>query len=108
MVNVTVSLPEDVVRKLRRTVKERHGGRKGAISGLVREALEERIGSLEAATPTSRFKATKDGREIAEGASLDELASKLKARGVNPREVRILSASPVRQVVRAGLRGKRA
>lgn len=70
--------------------------------------MEERIGSLEAATPTSRFKATKDGREIAEGASLDELASKLKARGVNPREVRILSASPVRQVVRAGLRGKRA
>jgi Arc/MetJ-type ribon-helix-helix transcriptional regulator len=107
MVNVTVSLPEDVVRRLRRTVKDRYGGRKGALSGLVREALEERIGSLETSTPASRFKALDGGREVAEGASLDELASKLREGGVDPRTVRIVSTTPVRQTVRAGLRGKR-
>jgi len=108
MVNVTVSLPEDVVRILRRTVKERYGGRKGALSGLVREALEQRFSSLDAAMSPARFKALEGGREIAEGGSLDELASKLRERGVDPRTVRVVSTSPVRQVIRAGLRGKRA
>jgi Arc/MetJ-type ribon-helix-helix transcriptional regulator len=107
MVNVTVSLPEDVVRRLRKTVKERYGGRKGALSGLVREALEERIESLDASVSAPRFKALDRGREIAEGASLDELASRLRERGVDPRAVRIVSTPAVRQVVRAGLRGKR-
>jgi Arc/MetJ-type ribon-helix-helix transcriptional regulator len=107
MVNVTVSLPEDVVRRLRRTVKERYGGRKGALSGLVREALEERIGTLETANPAPKFKALQDGREVSEGASLDELASKLRDRGVDPRSVRIVSTPPIREVVRAGLRGRR-
>jgi hypothetical protein len=108
MVNVTISLPEDVVRSLRRTVKERYGGRKGALSGLVREALEERFSSLDAARSAARFKAIEGGRELAEGGSLDELASKLAELGVDPRTVRVVSTSPVREVIRAGLRGKRS
>lgn len=108
MVNVTVSLPEDVVRSLRRTVKERYGGRKGALSALVRDALEERISSLDTVRPAARFKALEGGHEVAEGGSLEELASKLRDRGVDPRAVRIVSTSPIRQVIRAGLRGKRS
>jgi Arc/MetJ-type ribon-helix-helix transcriptional regulator len=106
MVNVTVSLPEEVVRNLRRTVKERYGGRKGALSGLVREALEERISSLDAAKLVTQFKAFKGERQVAEGGSLDELASRLREREIDPRAVRIVSTTPLRQVLRAGLRGK--
>lgn len=106
MVNVTVSLPEDVVKRLRTTVKERYGGRKGALSGLVKEALEERMRSLEAAAQAPRFRALEGGREIAEGGSLEELASKLRELGVDPRSVRIVSTPPLKQVARAGLRGR--
>ena len=106
VVNVTVSLPDEVVRRLRRTVKERYGGRKGALSGLVKEALEERINSLEGVRPETRFKALKGERQVAEGGSIDELASKLRALEVDPRAVRIVSTTPLRQVLRAGLRGK--
>lgn len=60
-----------------------------------------------ASTPAPRFKAFEGGREVADGASLDELSSKLREGGVDPRAVRIVSTMPVRQVVRAGLRGKR-
>jgi hypothetical protein len=106
VVNVTLSLPEDVVRKLRMTVKERYGGRKGALSGLVKDALEEHIASLESTQPAAGFKALQQDRVVAEGGSLDELSSMLQKRGVDPRGVRIVSATPLRQVVRAGLRGK--
>ena len=105
LVNVTVSLPEEVVRNLRRTVKERYGGRKGALSGLVKEALEEHISSLEAVRPATRFKAFEGGRQVAEGGSLDQLASRLREHDVDPRAVRIVSTTPLRQVLRAGLRG---
>lgn len=93
------------MRNLRRTVKERYGGRKGALSGLVKEALD-RISSLDAARPEARFKAFKGERQLAEGRSLDELASRLRQRKVDPRAVRIVSTTPLRQVLRAGLRGK--
>lgn len=107
MVNVTVSLPEETVRMLRRAVKERYGGRKGALSGLVREAVEEHIGSIEAVPPSAHFKGYDEERLVAEAASLDELASKLREHGIDPRAVRIVSSTPLRQVIRAGLRGKR-
>jgi Arc/MetJ-type ribon-helix-helix transcriptional regulator len=108
VVNVTISLPEEVVRNLRRTVKERYGGRKGALSGLIREALEEHMSSLEGFRPAARFKALEGDRQVAEAGSLDELASRLREDAVDPRAVRIVSTTPLRQVVRAGLRGKRS
>jgi len=108
VVNLTISLPEEVVRNLRRTVKERYGGRKGALSGLIREALEEHISSLEETNPPPRFKAFEGEMLVAEGGSLDELASSLRERAVDPRAVRIVSTTPLRQVARAGLRGSRS
>ena len=101
-----MSLPEEVVKNLRRAVKERYGGRKGALSGLVREAVEEHISSLETARPAARFRALEGERQVAEGGSLDELAAILRKNGVDPRAVRIVSTTPLRQVIRAGLRGK--
>jgi hypothetical protein len=106
VVNVTLSLPEEVVEKLRKVVKERYGGRKGAMSGLVREALEEHFGSLSTEKPPTRFKAFKEERQIAEGGSLEELATRLRERNVDPRAVRIISTTPLRPEIRAGLRGK--
>jgi len=107
VVNLTISLPEEVVRILRKTVKERYSGRKGALSGLIKEALEGHFSSLAQPSPPARFKALEGTRQVAEGRSLDELASRLKERSVDPRAVRIVSTTPLRQVVRAGLRGKR-
>lgn len=89
-------------------MKERYGGRKGAISGLIKEALEERIGAQENARPPTRFIAYDGGRPIAEAAGLSQLAAALRQRNVDPRAVRIVSSAPTRQVVRAGLPGKRA
>jgi len=108
VVNLTISLPEEVVRNLRREVRERYGGRKGALSGLVKEALEEHMSSVMASRPITRFKAFHRDRQVAEAESLDELASKLRASHVNPRSVRIVSTTPLSQIIRAGLRGKRS
>jgi Arc/MetJ-type ribon-helix-helix transcriptional regulator len=107
MVNITISLPEETVRRMKRVVKERYGGRRGALSGLVREAVEERIDWLEAPRPKIHFKASKDGRTVAEADGIGELASKLRALDIDPRTVLISSSSPLRQVARAGLRGGR-
>jgi Arc/MetJ-type ribon-helix-helix transcriptional regulator len=107
MVNITISLPDDTVKRLRRAVKERYGGRKGAISGLIREALEEKLGPQEVATLPTLFKAYDGEREVAEAPGLDALASALRGRKVDPRSVRIVSSAPLRQVIRAGLRGSR-
>jgi hypothetical protein len=63
--------------------------------------------SLGAVNPSARFRAFEGGREVAESESLDGLASKLRERGVDPRTVRIVSTTPMRQVARAGLQGKR-
>lgn len=43
MVNITISLPEQTVRRLRRTVRETYGGRKGALSGFIKEAIDEHL-----------------------------------------------------------------
>jgi len=107
VVNVTISLPEETVKKLRNAVRELYGGRRGALSGLVAEAIEDRIDALKAARPSPRFVALKDGLNVAEGRSLDELASKLRALNVDPRAVRIVSSQPPGQVARAGLRGRK-
>jgi len=106
VVNLTISLPKETLKMLRRTVKERYGGRKGALSGLIKEALEEHIGSLSTPRPVSRFVAFERERQVGEAASLDDLTSRLEDAGIDPRAFRIISSTPLRQIVRAGLRGK--
>ena len=58
---------------------------------------------------TARFEAFEGQRKVAEGGSLDELASKLRDRGVDPRTVKIVSTTfPVRKVIKAGMRGRKS
>lgn len=105
MVNITISLPEETVRRLRRAVRETYGGRKGALSGLIREAIDGHFESLQMEPPRT-FRAVDKERMIAEGSSLEDLASRLKQLGVDPRSVRIISSANISPVARAGFRAR--
>ena len=107
MVNLTISLSEETAQKLRKTVKTRYGGRKGALSGLIEETLRERLEELDAVQSAEVFSAVRGERFLAEAASLDDLAVKLEKMSVDPRSVRIISSKKLAPVVRAGLRGRR-
>ncbi|MDW8360451.1 MAG: hypothetical protein RMK31_07730 [Candidatus Caldarchaeum sp.] len=106
MVNVTFSLSEETVRRVKRFVRERLGSRRGAISGLVEEAVNEYLDRVESQASEQLFRAYLDGRVVAESDSLELLARRLREEGVDPRSVMIISSSVLRPVVRAGLRGR--
>lgn len=106
MVNLTVSLSEETVRKLRRTIRDRYGSRRGALSGLIEEAVLEAIGRFEKPSTKERFRAMKGDKVLAEADELDQLASKLKELNVDARSVRILSSSYLPAVARAGFRAR--
>jgi hypothetical protein len=108
VVNLTISLSEETVRKLRRTIRDRYGSRRGALSGLVEEALLQTLERFEIPTARDRFRAVKDDKVLAEADSLDDLASKLRKLNVDARTVRILSSSYLPAVARAGFRAKKA
>lgn len=108
MVNVTISLSEETIRRLRKVVSERFASKKGALSGFVEDALHESLARVERAPPIQLFSALKENRVIARARSLESLASELRRLAVNPRGVRIVCTSPVAPVARAGFRGKRA
>lgn len=107
MVNLTISLSDETLQKLRRAVRERYGGKKGALSGLIEDSLRERLDELDTAPSPQSFKAIKGDRVIAEADSLDNLATRLEKMSVNPRSVRIVSSKKLAPIVRAGLRGRK-
>ena len=74
------------------------------ISGLVREALEERISSELAAEPEEVFYAYEGGRRVAQARSLDELGQRLREQGISPRSVRVESSIPREEAAWTGLR----
>jgi hypothetical protein len=104
LVNVTFSLPEETVKRLRRAAAMIGKGRKGAISELVGAAINEHLSDIEPA-PSQQFRATKDGRVIASAPTLKKLADELKGRKLDPRDFVIESSSPLEPLVRTGLRG---
>jgi uncharacterized protein YbjQ (UPF0145 family) len=108
MVNLTVSLSEGTVRKLRRTVRDRYGSRRGALSGLVEEAVLEALERFETPAPKETFRALKRDTIVAEADTLTELASKLRKLNVDARSVRILSSGYLAPVARAGFRARRS
>ncbi len=76
MAQIFVRLEEDVAREVRRIVKEKYGGRRGALSVLVEEALREVI------TPPAEISASTllevidyVSRASREGRSKDEILS---------------------------------
>ncbi|MHB8567734.1 MAG: ribbon-helix-helix domain-containing protein [Nitrososphaerales archaeon] len=107
MVNLTISLSNETVQKLRKTVHERYGDKKGALSGLIEDSLREKLDEIDMASSPQSFKAMKGDRVIAEGESLDELATRLEKMNVNPRSVRIISSKKLALTVRTGLRRRK-
>jgi plasmid stability protein len=105
MTNVTFSLPEETVERLRRRAAASGKG-KGAISELVREALTRYLDSLEASVKGQTFTAFKGDEIVAKADSLKKLAGALEGRGVDPRSVRIISSEPLSPVGRMGLRAR--
>ncbi|MDE1854274.1 MAG: hypothetical protein KGI38_11095 [Thaumarchaeota archaeon] len=103
MTNITFSLPAKTIRRLRRRAADT-GRKKGVISELVDEAIASYLDALESSAEGQTFTALKGERPVAEGKSLQELASALRARGVDPRSVRIVSSEPLEPVGHMGLR----
>ncbi|MDG6995211.1 MAG: hypothetical protein JRN52_04735 [Nitrososphaerota archaeon] len=106
MVNLTISLSDETVRRLRKAVRDRYAGKKGALSGLIEESLLDKLDALDTPQPSQTFKAMKGGRLVAEAADLDTLARKLEQMNVDPRSVRIISSKKLAPIVRTGLRGR--
>ena len=107
VVNLTISLSEETVRRLRRTVRDRYGSRRGAISGLMEEALVDALDRLETPSEAERFRAVRGSEVLAEARDLDELADKLRRMKIDARSVRILSSRYLSPVARAGFRARK-
>ncbi len=103
LVNVTFSLPDETVKRLRETAR-RTGRSKGAISELVDAALREHLQEVEARRTHQEFRATRGGIVVARAGSLRELASLLDKRGISPRDVLIESSIPLPASTKTGLR----
>jgi hypothetical protein len=97
----------ETLGKLRRTIRERYGSRRGALSGLVEEAVLQTLERFETPNATERFRALKGDSVAAEADSLKQLASRLKELKVDPRSVRIISSAHLASVARAGFRSRK-
>ncbi|MDK2372819.1 MAG: hypothetical protein QI197_05520 [Candidatus Korarchaeota archaeon] len=100
MGTLTVVIPDDLLRRLRKHLKERGAGR-GALSKFVSSAIERAL--LE-----SEFKrvfiAEVGGKEVARALSLEELAEILKSKGIDPSTVTVRALPPPKPLARAGAR----
>src|SRR5271169_5846604 len=107
MVNLTISISEETVRRLRIAVHVRYNDKKGAISGLIEESLLEKLDAFDAPRPSQTFIAKIGDRIIAEGENLDDLGKQLRKIDVDPRSIRITSSKKLAPIVRTGLRGRK-
>ena len=104
MVNLTVSISEETVRRLRKVIKEVYSSKKGSLSSLVEGALNEALDREIAPRRPVGFRAVRGRSLVATAENLDLLAKKLKELGVEPRGLRIESTSHLSPVVRTGPR----
>jgi len=105
MLNVTFSLPEETVKRVRRAAAMNGKRRKGAISELVDAAINEHLDSVESRGAGEEFRALKKDKVVARAPTLRELAGTLERLNLNPRDVVIESSAPLPTLVRTGLRG---
>lgn len=104
MGTITISLRDDVEEKLRDFVERTYGSSKGGLSKVIENAIENYFATL---SRTRRsFKALREGVAVAEAETLEELASILRKKGIEPRGLRIVSTSPLKPVARGGYRVK--
>ncbi len=106
MPTLTIVLPETLAERLRRTVREQHGGKKGAISQIISEALDSYLNRSQPSTETELFQAYKADKKVAEASSLPELARKLRENEMSPRSLRIISTRKLAPIAKAGYRTK--
>jgi len=106
MGTITISLSNDVEKKLRNIVKRLYGSSKGGMSKVIEDALTNYFVILERSMNEDKtiFKALREGNIVAEANTLEELASILKSKGIEPRGLRIVSIKPVKPVVHGGYR----
>ncbi|MGQ9782199.1 MAG: hypothetical protein ACUVQ8_08170, partial [Nitrososphaeria archaeon] len=108
MGTLTISLDDDVEKKLRDLARRMHGSRKGGLSKVIENALENYFASVDRSVNScvTSFKALKEGAVVAEANTLDELASILREKRIEPRGLRIVSSKPIRPVAHGGYRIK--
>ncbi len=106
MPTLTIVLPETLAERLRMTVRERHGGKKGAMSRIISEALEAYLSRTQPSTQVERFQAFRADKKVAEASSLPDLARQLREKEISPRSLRIISTRKLAPVARAGYRTK--
>lgn len=104
LVNVTFSLPEETMKKLREVARRTGGPKKGAISELVDAALKAHLQEIEARSVRQEFRASRGDRVVAKAGTLRELALLLEKRGISPRDVMIESSTPLPASTKTGLR----
>jgi len=106
MGTITISLSDDVEKRLRNIVRHLYGSSKGGMSKVIENALTNYFAVLDKSAGDDKmaFKAMKEGDVVAEANTLEELASVLKSKGIEPRGLRIVSTKPVKPVVRGGYR----
>ena len=106
MPHMTIAMSEETSNRLRKVVKEMYGSRKGALSNLIEEAVKEFLDRFDRPKAFESFKALKDDKVVAEAGGLEELASKLKNLGIEPRNLKIISSKRLSPIARAGFRAK--
>ena len=105
MGTITIVLSDELEREIRERIAKGGKLRKGALSEFIENAVKMYLETLERRETV--FKAEKNGRIIAQATTLKELARKLKEKGIDPRQVRIIAHPTLSLEKRIGLRGKR-
>jgi len=95
MLNVTFSLPEETVSRLREAARRTGGSKKGAISEFVDAAVKEHLQEVESRAAHEEFRAVRGHQTVATAGSLRELARTLEERRIDPRRVLIVSSIPL-------------
>ncbi len=101
MGTLTISISDEIERKLRSVVKE-HGSGKGTMSKIIEDALKVYFSMLE--KKKKYFRAYKEEKLIAEAQDLEKLAEILKEKNIDPRSVKIVSSEAIKPVSRMGWR----
>ncbi len=106
MPTLTIVLSETLAQRLRRTVRELYGGKKGAMSQIISEALNAHLNRTQPSTQIEHFQAYKADKKIAEASSLPDLAKQLREKEISPRSLRIISTRKLAPLAKAGYRTK--
>jgi predicted DNA-binding protein len=105
LVNITFSLRDETVERLRAAAKGPGGARKGAISEIVEAAIDEHLRDMESRGAREEFRALVGGKVVASAYSLRLLSAELARLKLDPREALIESSRPQTATRRTGLRG---